>query len=275
MITLYVEINIIRTMNTAEQRQHFILEQIEQRGSVNVIELAEQFGVSDMTIRRDLSELERLELVRRIHGGAVSARGRGYEPPLYLRNTRFQTEKRRIGQYAAGMIAEGDSVALDVGSTCYEAATHLLGMKNITILTPSLPIANLFYENADIRLILPGGIVRTTEASMIGELARRNLELIFVDRLLLGVGAVDSNAGLTEFNFDDALIKQAMIKNAKEVILLADSSKFQQIAFAHVAPLKAITHLVSDQEPPDDLLQALKDNAVTIHVVKEESVQLL
>jgi DeoR family transcriptional regulator, fructose operon transcriptional repressor len=214
-------------------------------------------------------------LVRRIHGGAVSARGRSYEPPLYLRNTRYQAEKLRIGQYAANMIAEGDSIALDIGSTCYEAANQLRNMKNITIITPSLPIADLFYEKADIRLILPGGVVRPTEASMVGELARRNLELIFVDRLLLGVGAIDSNAGLTEFNFDDALVKQTMIKNAKEVILLADSSKFQQIAFAYVAPLKAITVLVTDQEPPVDLLKALRDNSDTIHVVKETGVQLI
>lgn len=228
-----------------------------------------------MTIRRDLSDLESMELIRRIHGGAVSARGRNFEPPLSLRKTRNQAEKRRIGQYAANMIAEGDSVALDVGSTCYEAALHLRDMKNITIITPSLPIADLFCEIADIHLILPGGVVRTTEASMVGELARRNLELLYVDRLLLGVGAIDSKAGLTEFNFDDALIKQTMVRNAKEVILLADSSKFQQVAFVFVAPLKTITDLVTGQEPPPDLLKELKENSVTVHVIEEANVRII
>jgi len=262
-------------MNTVESRHNFIIEQIEQRGSIDVIELSKALDVSEMTIRRDLNELEKVGLVRRIHGGAISARGRSYEPPLSLRSNANKLTKQWIGGYAAEMISEGDSIALDVGSTTYEIAVNLEETRNITIITPSIPIASLFFGRSDVRLILPGGIVRPDETSMIGNLAHRNLELLYVDRLFLGVGAVDSRAGLTEYNMDDASVKQVMIKNAKEAVLVADSSKFEKIAFAFVAPFSAIHHFITDKEPPKNLLNAIKACNVIVHIVNEQGNYLI
>lgn len=262
-------------MSSVDYRHQFILEQIEQRGSVNVLELASSLNVSDMTVRRDLTELEKLGLVQRFHGGAVSARGRSYEPPLFARSIEYTREKELIGQYAAEMVVEGSSIALDVGSTVYQIAVNLQEINNITLITPSLPIAELFYERSDIRLIIPGGIVRSTEKSMIGELARRSLEQLFVDRLFLGAGAIDSSAGITEFNIDDALIKQTMIQNAKEVVLVADSSKFQKVTFAFVAPLRHVNQLITNAEPPTELLTSLKNQGVAVHVVKEDGTKII
>lgn len=256
-------------MTIVESRHQFILDQIEQKGSVNVIELAEGLNVSDMTIRRDLRELENSGLIRRFHGGAVSSRGRAFEPPLFTRKIENQKEKEIIGKYAANMVVEGDSIALDVGSTIFQVAINLANTKNITLITPSLPIAQLFFDRSDVRLILPGGVVRPVENSIIGELARRSLEQFYVDRLFLGAGAIDVNSGITEYNIDDAMIKQTLIRNAKEVVLVADSSKFQKITFAFVAHLKEIDHLITDSEPPSDLLKHLKTNNVSIHVVNK------
>lgn len=262
-------------MNTAEKRQKFIIEQIEQRGTVNVIDLAASLDVSDMTIRRDLNELEKVGIIRRIHGGAVSARGRSYEPPLSLRSMENRSVKQLLGKYASEMVVEGDSIALDIGSTIYEVASSLGETRNITIVTPSIPIANLFFDRSDVRLILPGGIVRPGENSMVGEFARRNLELLFVDRLFLAVAAIDSQAGLTEYNMDDAAVKQTLIRNAKEVILVADSSKFEKIAFASVAPFSILHHLITNEEPPQELLAALKNCGVSVHVVQETGVRVI
>ena len=183
--------------------------------------------------------------------------------------------KQMLGRYASGMVAEGDSIALDIGSTTYEIAVNLKETHNITIVTPSIPIATLFFDRSDVRLILSGGIVRPGETSMIGDLACRTLDLLFVDRLFLGVGAVDSRAGLTEYNMDDVAVKQAMIKNAKEVILVADSSKFQKIAFTFVADFKAIHHFITNEEPPEDLVSALKNNNTTIHIIDETNVRVI
>jgi DeoR family transcriptional regulator, fructose operon transcriptional repressor len=262
-------------VTSVDYRHQFILEQIENRGSVNVIELADALKVSDMTVRRDLTELEKLGLVRRFHGGAVSARGRSYEPPLFTRSIAYTKEKELIGQYAAEMVVEGDSIALDVGSTVFHVALNLKEIHNITLITPSIPIAELFYDRADVRLIVPGGIVRPTEKSMVGEFARRNLEQLFVDRLFLGAGAIECEAGITEYNMDDALIKQTMIRKAKEVVLVADSSKFQKVTFAFVSPLNDLDHLITDAEPPPELLRSLKAGGVTVHIVKSYDVQIL
>ncbi len=256
-------------MNAADQRKKVILEQIEQRASVSVIELAETLNVSDMTIRRDLNELEKIGLIRRTHGGAVGSRGRSYEPPLAIRSSENNAIKQLLGKYAAEMVVEGDSIALDVGSTVYEIAVNLKNARNITVVTPSIPIATLFFDRSDVRLILPGGIIRAGELSMVGEYARHNLEYIFMDKLFLAVAAVNSSFGLTEYNVDDFAVKQAMIKNAKEIILVADSSKFEKTAFAFVAPLKVLSHLVTNEKPPKELIDTLKSNGVKIHIVNE------
>ena len=222
-----------------------------------------------MTIRRDLAELERAGLVRRVHGGAVNARGRSFEPPLLLRSSEKRESKALIGRMAAELVADGDSLALDIGTTTYELARNLVGRHNLTIITPSLHIANLLLNEPDITVIVTGGIVRRGEASLIGDLAVRAFKGLFVDRLFLGAGGVDSHAGVTEYNWDDALVKRAMTQSAKETILLADASKFERVAFASVAPLSAIHRLVTDKPPPPSLLEALRASQVIIHLPEE------
>jgi DeoR family transcriptional regulator, fructose operon transcriptional repressor len=257
-------------MKSAVRRSQ-ILQDLAEVGSVTVIDLAERFAVSAMTIRRDLLELERLGLARRVHGGAASGRGRSYEPPYLLRMTENSQTKKHIGARAAGLIAEGDSVALDSGSTCLEVARHLHGRRNLTVITPALRIAELLLDEPEIRVILSGGIARPGEASLIGELARHAFSELSVDRLVLAVGGIDAAFGLSEYNWDDVLVKQAMIRSAKEVILVADSRKFDQIAFARIAGLEAVAMLVTDKEPPGPLQAALKAASVKVIVADDDS----
>ncbi len=250
----------------SEDRIAFILREIEEHGSVSVVDLAQRLGVSDMTIRRDLVDLEEKGQVRRVHGGAVSARGRSFEPSIVLRQGESREAKAAIGRTAAELVADGDSIILDVGTTIMELAACLLGRHNLTVITPSLSIASLLVNQPDIRVILPGGIVRHGELSMVGDLTRKAFEGLFVDRLFLGVGALDARAGLSEYNWDDALVKQAMIESAKEVIVLADATKFGKVAFARVAPIHCIHQLVTDQAPPPALQKALDRAGVVIHL---------
>jgi len=245
-----------------ETRRKTILDTVELQGTVKVAELAKELGVTEMTIRRDFTDLEHEGLVKRVHGGVISARGRSYEPTLMLRSTINTESKQRIGKAAAELIADGDCVALDVGSTTYEVARNLIGRRNITVITPSLLIGTLLVNQPDLRLVLPGGIVRPGETSMIGELSHRAFEIFHVDRLFLGVGGIDAKAGLTEYNWDDTLVKQAMLKNAKEVILVADSNKFSRIATVKIAPLNIANILVTDQLPPPPLDEAHKSAGV-------------
>jgi DeoR/GlpR family transcriptional regulator of sugar metabolism len=238
-------------------RHRAILTAVELKGTVRVVELAKELRVTEMTIRRDLSQLERQGLVKRVHGGGISARGRSYEPTLALRNTAHVAEKQRIARTAAGLVLDGDFIALDVGSSTFELGRVLASRRNLTVITPSLLIATVLANLPELRLILPGGIVRPGESSMIGELSHRAFEMFHVDRLFLGVGGIDSQAGLTEYNWDDTLVKQAMLKTAKQVVALADSSKFERIATVKIARLGVLDVLVTDQHPPVSLADAL------------------
>jgi len=187
-----------------------------------------------------------------------------------MRRTAERAEtKQQIGRLAADLIAEGDSVALDAGSTCLAVAHGLKGRRNLTIITPGLRIAEVLVDEPEIRLILAGGIVRPGEASLTGDLARHAFSQLSVDRLILGVGGLDASFGISEYNWDDVLVKQAMIRSAKEVLVVADSRKFDQIAFARIAGLEAINTLVTDRAPDGELLTALTAAGVNIVTTDE------
>jgi DeoR/GlpR family transcriptional regulator of sugar metabolism len=256
-----------RTGSTAKQRKNFILDLVKELDEISVTSLAEQLGVSEMTIRRDLGELERKGYLKRVHGGAVSAHSRSYEPPFALRKDRDLSSKRLIGQFAAHMVNEGDSIALDVGSTVFEVARELSAARGLTVITPSLRVANLLATNRDIQTIVAGGIIRHGEESLVGDLAAQAFKSLFFDKLFLGVGGLDATNGLTEYNWDDALVKRAMIASARKVILVADSSKFDHSAFAKIGELHNIHALVTDASPPARIEQSLLAAGAVIHVV--------
>jgi DeoR/GlpR family transcriptional regulator of sugar metabolism len=243
----------------SEERHQIILNILENQGSVLVTDLVSQFDVSEMTIRRDLDVLERKGLLRRVHGGAVSDRGRSYEPPFLSRSTTHQEEKERIGKMAAELVRSGDSITLDVGTTTLEVARHLAEKQNLTIITPCFQIAALLCENPSIRLILTGGILRHSELSMVGHLAERVFDEFYVDKLFLAAAGVDFEGGLTEYNLEDTLVKQAMIRTAKQVILVTDASKFNRVAFTAIAPINVIDTVVTDRSVPPSIVSRLKD----------------
>ena len=243
----------------SEERHQIILNILENQGSVLVTDLVSQFDVSEMTIRRDLDVLERKGLLRRVHGGAVSDRGRSYEPPFLSRSTTHQEEKERIGKMAAELVRSGDSITLDVGTTTLEVARHLADKQNLTIITPCFQIAALLCENPSIRLILTGGILRHSELSMVGHLAERVFDEFYVDKLFLAAAGVDFEGGLTEYNLEDTLVKQAMIRTAKQVILVTDASKFNRVAFTAIAPINVIDTVVTDRSVPPSIVSRLKD----------------
>ena len=247
-----------------ETRHQLILSEVEKKGTIKVSELAEQFDLTEMTIRRDLTELESEGLVKRVHGGVINVRGRSYEPTLILRSAKNIEEKQRIGKAAAELVHEGDCIGLDIGSTTFEVAKNLIGKHNLTVITPSFLIASRLINQPNIRLILPGGIVRPGEVSMIGELAQNAFDMLYTDRIFLGVGGINAKAGLTEYNWDDTQVKKSMLKNAKEVIVVADAKKLNRIATISIAPLDQINILVTDEEPQSPLKEALQEKHIQV-----------
>jgi DeoR/GlpR family transcriptional regulator of sugar metabolism len=256
----------------AAERHQKILEMVAEAGQISTSEICEVFDVSEMTARRDLTTLDRQGLLRRVHGGAIRSLGRSYEPPFSTRSVKNQIYKTKIGLRAAGLIYDGDSIALDVGTTTLEIVPGLKEHHDLTILTSCLQIANAVVSTlsieSDVRLIVAGGIVRPRELSMIGSITEQIYADLHVDKAFLGIGGISLEDGLTEFNMEDARVKQSLIKSAQEVIVVADSSKFGQTTFTSVAPIEAVDRIVTDSHATDQMVKELEQRGVEVLLVE-------
>jgi len=252
----------------SNHRRSEILQTLEERGSVSVVDEAERFGVSPMTVRRDLLDLEKAGLARRVHGGAVIGRGRSFEPPYLVRENEASEAKERIARTTAALIAESDSIAIDTGSTCLEVAEQLKGRRNITVVTPAMRVAQALFDQPDLRVVMTGGMLRPGEGSLTGDFAVRAFQNLSVDRLILATAGIDATFGISDYNWDDVLVKQAMVGSAKEVIVVADSSKFGRVAFARIAGLEIIDKLVTDVAPEGELAEALRVAGVKVIIAE-------
>ena len=231
---------------------------------MSVAELSREAGVSEMTIRRDLEALERTGALRRVHGGAISGVSRSYEPPFALRAGRCGDAKERIGRLAASLVSDGDSLVIDVGSTTLELARALRDASRLTIMTPSLRVADELAENAGLRVIVTGGTVRPGERSLIGDLAERAFEELHPDVAFLGVGGIDGGAGLTEFHLEDTRVKRAALDSARRCVVLADSTKLGKVAFARVCALDRVDVLVTDSDADPAALEPIHQAGVEV-----------
>jgi DeoR/GlpR family transcriptional regulator of sugar metabolism len=215
-----------------------------------------------------LNALDGQGLLRRVHGGAVTNLGRSYEPPFQLRATKNREVKVAIGQQAAGLIYDGDSIALDVGTTTLEIVRGLKGKRNLTIITNCLQIANLVVDmlslETEARLIVTGGIVRPRELSMIGALPERVYQEFHVDKAFIGIAGISLEDGLTEYNIEDSQVKKILLRSAREKIIVADSSKFGVTAFANVAPLSAVDKIVTDAGAPVEMVEQIRKLGVEV-----------
>lgn len=251
-----------------DERHRAILEHVAKQGKITIGEICELFDVSDMTARRDLRLLDRQGLLRRVHGGALSSLGRSYEPPYNLRATVAVEAKQAIGKKAAELVLDGDSIALDVGTTTLEIARSLNNKHNLTIVTASLPIANEIASNfsldSEVRLILTGGIIRPREFSMVGHIPENTYADLHVDKAFIGIGGLSIQDGLTEYNLEDALVKRQLLKSAQENIVVAEGTKFGRTTFAAVGSLSEIQTIITDKSAPEDVVNALKEIGITV-----------
>jgi DeoR/GlpR family transcriptional regulator of sugar metabolism len=252
----------------AAERQQKILDMVIEAGKISISEICELFQVSEMTARRDLRKLDQQGLLRRVHGGAITSLGRSYEPPFSSRSIKNLPQKKQIGKKAAELIFDGDSIALDVGTTTIEVIYGLKDRRDLTIVTSCLQIANAAVENlsieSNIRLIVSGGIVRPRELSMVGAIPEQVYKDLHVDKAFLGIGGVSLQDGFTEFNLEDTRVKQNLIRSALEVIVLADSSKIGQTTFGSVCTFEDVNKFVTDSGAPTEFVNALEDRGVEV-----------
>lgn len=244
----------------AQQRQERILEAVRAHGGARVSELVVLLGVSEMTVRRDIATLAGRGLVARVHGGATAPDGRSADEPGFLAKSAMAlAEKAAIAQVAAELVQPGDSVALSAGTTTYAVAEALLGVADLTVVTNSLPAERLLHENAreDRTVVLTGG-VRTPSDALVGPVAIGALRGLHVDWLFLGVHGIDDQAGLTTPNLVECETNRALVACARQVVVVADSSKWRVVGLSTIAALSEVDVLISDSHLPE---QARRDVA--------------
>ena len=248
----------------AQERRQRIFKNIEASGVASVRDLAQHFDVSTITIMRDLQELEQEGLIRRVHGGAISVRGASYEPPFSARESQLSPAKQRIALKAVELIADGDSIILDVGTTTLEIARALKGKRNLTVLVTNLRAAMELANQPAIQVIVIGGKLRSSELSMVGHLAEQTLRTFQVDKAFIGVGGITLDHGLTEFNFDEAGTKRVMLERARQKIIVADHTKFGKIMLSQVAPLAAADLIVTTSELDEGFRRVMEEAGVKL-----------
>lgn len=253
----------------AQQRQVRILAELRRTGAVRVAELTRSLGVSDMTIRRDLEQLHGEGVAHKVHGGAVLAGQVAFEPGFAAKSQLAQPAKAAIAERAATLIRPGAAIALSAGTTTWAMARHVATVPGITVVTNSTIVADLITEADTVgqaTVILTGG-VRTPSAALVGPVADRSIAGMHVDQLFLGVHGMDARAGFTTPNLAEATTNRALVDCAREVIVLADSSKWGVVGLADIAPLSAATTVISDDALADEARPALADRVQTLIIV--------
>jgi DeoR family fructose operon transcriptional repressor len=240
---------------------------LRESGKQDVADLARTFQVSEMTIRRHLEALEAQGLCRRFHGGAEAVANRGFEVPFALRSRANLENKRAIGHAVAEAIPAGSTVYVDVGTTTLEVARALKDRSGLTILTPSLRVASLLADQVGIRTVCLGGVVRPGERSMVGPITQRIIEEFYLDMCILGVGGIDAESGVTEYNLDDASTKRAVVARSRHVLVAADATKVGATSFAYVSQASVVSTLITDAAPDDPALSRLEEIGVVCRSV--------
>ena len=228
----------------ARRRQRLVL-LVEARGAARLEELSAALGVSQATVRRDLNAVSAAGRLRRVHGGAVASDQRVDEPHFDVKASAAAPEKARIAAAAVKLLGPDDTVYLDSGSTVLALARLLHGWTRLTVVTNSLPVATELVGRGP-RLILLGGELRPTSRAIVGPLTRHLLDDLHVDRAVMGTFALSLEEGLTTTDPAEAFTKQLVLSHAREVILVADSSKMGTRSFVGAGRLAEIDILVTD-----------------------------
>jgi DeoR/GlpR family transcriptional regulator of sugar metabolism len=249
------------------ERRARLVEHLRADGRVSVVELAGGLGVTPSTIRRDLQRLARDgRLVRTYGGAALPVAG----PPA-ARSDPAREAKRRIARAAAALVQDGTAIAIGSGSTALELARQLVD-RRLTVITNALDVANVLLDRPGIELIVLGGVVRPRMHSMLGHLAELSTQELRADMLFMGIGAVSVDQGLMNDSVPEILVDRALRRMARSVVVLADASKFEQVAPGFVFGLEEVDIIVTDDAVAAATLAALRRQANLRVIVAPQDV---
>jgi DeoR family transcriptional regulator of aga operon len=249
-----------------ERRQH-ILSLIQDNGRVLVGELSRDLGISQITIRKDLEYLQSKRLVQRTHGGALRIQSSAlFDPSLQEKQKQHSEEKHRIAAAAVKMVEEGQCVMLDSGTTTTAIAHELRKFSQLTVITNAVNIAAEL-ASTNLEIILIGGSLRKNSFSLVGPLAEDVLEEMHADILFLGVDGFDPDIGLTTPNLLESRVNRAMVKAARQVVAVCDSTKFTKRSLSRIVPPTAVHCVITDENIPRETAEALRAHNIEVVLV--------
>ena len=249
-----------------------ILRELLRMGEISVEHMAAQLNVSPSTIRRDLRDLEKQGLLRRIHGGAVSVEPALYEPFRHVssfgeQEQQFTAEKRQIGLAAAEMIADGEIVSIGAGTTTTQIARSLRHRKNITIVTNAVNIAMELSHRGDLKIFMSGGFLSAEWFALVGPAAIQSVSEVFVDKIFVGVDGIHPEHGLTSNYPDQAAIHRQMMKQARYRVVVADHRKLGVTGTSLIWPAHQIDLLITDKGASKAVLSPFINKGIKVQRV--------
>ena len=252
-------------MNT-NPRQIRLLEMVRTQGSVSVEQLADTLGVTLQTVRRDVQRLAETGLLARFHGG-VRAPGATLENMAYAQRESLHAEgKARIARAVASQVPNGCSLILNIGTTTEAVAKALVHHKRLRVITNNLNVAAILCSNPDCEVIVAGGVVRPRDRGIVGEAAVDFIRQFKVDIAVIGISGIEVDGSLRDFDYREVKVAQTIVKQAREVWLAADSSKFNRPAMVEMASLSQIDRLFTDQAPPEPFPALLAEAGVSCDI---------
>ncbi|WP_136799163.1 MULTISPECIES: DeoR/GlpR family DNA-binding transcription regulator [Desulfosediminicola] len=253
-------------MEYLSTRQNEILAIAREHGRVDVEELSRSFGVSPQTIRKDLNELCEKQLLQRVHGGAIV--GSGIENVSYeARRLLAPSSKKAIGAKAAQIIPDNSSMLINIGTTTEQVAHALKDHHGLLVITNNVNAVHIMKNFMGIELIIAGGLVRRSDGGIVGVAAVDFINQFKVDYAVIGVSAIDEDGSLLDYDFREVRVAQAIIANARHVILVADKMKLGRNAPVRIGHISQINTIVMDGELPDKLCSICRDHGVEVIVV--------
>lgn len=246
------------------ERQNEIYEILKQKKSISVDKLTKLLYVSQSTIRRDLTEMEKQGLVKRTYGGVVLQESPNEETSLLLRETINVREKKKIAEIASRLLKDNLSVFIDSSSTCTYLVPYMKNFKNLNIVTNGLRIGLLLSEQTSCQIFLASGYIHSRSNSILGNLTVKTLERLHCDLSIISCSGLDLGFGLSETTIDQSEVKIAMAENSNRIILLADHSKFGDAKLFKSIPLSKIDCIVTDQRPSEEYVEFCANNGIEL-----------
>ncbi|MBE0617843.1 MAG: DeoR/GlpR family transcriptional regulator, partial [Proteobacteria bacterium] len=251
--------------HAVSSRQNQILEMVRERGFVSSLELSRVFEVTPQTIRRDINELSEQGLLTRYHGGAGNPSS--VENVAYsTRQVLNQAEKDRIAQEVARHIPDKASLFLNIGTTTEAVARALGNHKGLRIITNNLNVAAIMSEKEDFEVVIAGGVVRSRDRGIIGQATIDFIRQFRVDMGIIGISGIDLDGTLLDFDYREVRVAQAIIENSRQVLLVADHSKFGRSAMVKLGHISQVDVFYTDKAPPAPLAEVMRTDDVKVVV---------